>query len=142
MYNTSYNPTGEFVKSITPLVESIINPLLAVNVPPTGAVMVGEGSSVLIQKTVVPYPKPMVDSVIHTSWVVVSAQLVLETMYVTVYLPSVDSDTSISPVVASISKPVVELNVPPLVPEMVGVGSLSAVPVSYTHLTLPTKRIV
>ena len=89
--------------------------------------MVGVGSSVLIQKTVVPYPKPMVDSVIHTSWVVVSAQLVLETMYVTVYLPSVDSDKSISPVEASISKPVVELNVPPLVPEIVGVGSLSAV---------------
>ena len=60
--------------------ESTINPLLAVNVPPAGAVMVGVGSSVLIQKTVVPYPKPMVDSVIHTSWVVVSAQLVLETM--------------------------------------------------------------
>ena len=43
------------------------------------------------------------------------------------YLPSVDSDKSISPVEALISKPVVELNVPPLVPEMVGVGSLSAV---------------
>ena len=40
------------------------------------------------------------------------------------YVPDVDADKSISPVEAFILNPVVELNVPPVVPDMVGVGSI------------------
>ena len=40
------------------------------------------------------------------------------------YVPDVDADKSISPVEAFILNPVVELNVPPVVPVTVGVGSL------------------
>ena len=41
----------------------------------------------------------------------------------TVYVPGVDAETSITPVEALIARPAVELNVPPAKPEMVGVGS-------------------
>ena len=40
------------------------------------------------------------------------------------YVPAVDAVKSISPVDELILNPVVELNVPPVVPVMVGVGSL------------------
>ncbi len=45
--------------------------------------------------------------------------------YVIVYVPDDDEPKSIVPVLASITNPVVELNVPPAVPLTVGVGSLS-----------------
>ena len=50
---------------------------------------------------------------------------VLEVEYVTVYVPEEDEAKSIVPVLASITNPAVELNVPPAVPVTVGVGSLS-----------------
>ena len=51
------------------------------------------------------------------------------------YVPAVDAAISISPVEELILNPVVELNVPPVVPDIVGA-------VSYTHLTLPTTPYV
>jgi len=42
-------------------------------------------------------------------------------------VPAVDADKSIAPVDASIVKPDPELNVPPLVPVTVGVGSVPIV---------------
>ena len=40
------------------------------------------------------------------------------------YVPAVDADKSISPVEVLMLNPAVELNVPPVVPDMVGIGSL------------------
>ena len=40
------------------------------------------------------------------------------------YVPAVDADKSISPVDVLMLKPVVELNVPPVVPVIFGVGSI------------------
>ena len=54
----------------------------------------------------------------------VTAHKLLDVKYDTVYVPAVDADKSISPVDVLMLNPAVELNVPPVTPEIVGVGSL------------------
>jgi hypothetical protein len=46
-------------------------------------------------------------------------------VYVTAYIPAVEASKSITPVDELIVKPEVELNAPPNVPVIVGVGSAS-----------------
>ena len=46
-------------------------------------------------------------------------------VYVTVYVPGVDAETSIAPELALIDNPAVEENEPPVKPVIVGVGSES-----------------
>ena len=48
-----------------------------------------------------------------------------EVVYVTSYTPGVDASRSIAPVDELITRPDVEVNVPPEAPVMVGVGSAS-----------------
>ena len=60
--------------------------------------------------------------------VIIPAQLpsvLPEVVYVTSYTPGVDASKSITPVDELITNPDVEVNVPPKVPVMVGVGSAS-----------------
>ena len=74
-----------------------------------------------------------------TAKVPVTAHKLLEVRYEIVYVPAVEVDRSISPVDALILNPVVELNVPPVVPVMVGVG---LVPDLQNTMGFPVNKIL
>ena len=97
----------------------MVNPPVLLNEPPLVPVMVGFWAAALLVQNGVPYETVAVgDAVTVTNVVVVNTAHppAAATVYVTVYVPAVLALGSISPVVALMVKPNVELYVPPVVP--------------------------
>ena len=128
VYVTIYVPGVDVERSITPVPELIVNPAVeeyvppAVNPPPA----VGTGFVPFAQTGVVyenAVPGVVVGVMVMLNVLLPAGpQAVAATEYVTVYVPGVDVERSITPVEEFIVNPAVEEYVPPLVNPPTGVG--------------------
>ncbi len=121
-------PGVDAERLIVPVIGSITSPVVELNTPSTTPVMVAFGLVSFTQKVVDPYVKSVVLASTRIVCDINPTQpptVVPGVVYVTAYNPGVDASKSITPVDELSTSPEVELNAPPNIPVITGVGSAS-----------------